>query len=137
MLLAAAMAHLTTSSVWWMKHMVILLQSYSYLNRILMILISHIQLCDVLHQGGFAQLVLFAGLGLLVFPDIVHSYSAADEMVELSLFDGSNDYYFHTGNCLQISDVDFTAFKSKFSVAPCFLKSYTKLISLSSLRRTF
>ncbi|KAM7251117.1 hypothetical protein ACFE04_023000 [Oxalis oulophora] len=36
-------------------------------------------------------------LGLLVFLDIVHSYSAADEMVGLSLFDGSNDCYFHTG----------------------------------------
>lgn len=41
----------------------------------------------------------FAGLGLLVFLDIVHSYSAADEMVGLSLFDGSNDCYFHTGIC--------------------------------------
>ncbi|KAK2639792.1 hypothetical protein Ddye_027587 [Dipteronia dyeriana] len=37
------------------------------------------------------------GLGLLVFLDIVHSYSAADQMVGLSLFDGSNDCYFHTG----------------------------------------
>ncbi|KAL4335407.1 hypothetical protein GQ457_07G013250 [Hibiscus cannabinus] len=37
------------------------------------------------------------GLGLLVFLDIVHSYSAADEMVGLSRFDGSNDCYFHTG----------------------------------------
>ncbi|KAJ9182628.1 hypothetical protein P3X46_006602 [Hevea brasiliensis] len=37
------------------------------------------------------------GLELLVFLDIVHSYSAADEMVGLSLFDGSNDCYFHTG----------------------------------------
>ncbi|MCL7041319.1 hypothetical protein MKW94_030953 [Papaver nudicaule] len=37
------------------------------------------------------------GLGMLVFLDIVHSYSAADEMVGLSLFDGSNDCYFHTG----------------------------------------
>uniref|UniRef100_A0A2P2LZE8 Glycosyl hydrolase family 13 catalytic domain-containing protein n=1 Tax=Rhizophora mucronata TaxID=61149 RepID=A0A2P2LZE8_RHIMU len=37
------------------------------------------------------------GLGLLVFLDVVHSYSAADEMVGLSLFDGSNDCYFHTG----------------------------------------
>nr|POE49868.1 1,4-alpha-glucan-branching enzyme 3, chloroplastic/amyloplastic [Quercus suber] len=37
------------------------------------------------------------GQGLLVFLDIVHSYSAADEMVGLSLFDGSNDCYFHTG----------------------------------------
>ncbi|KAI8557559.1 hypothetical protein RHMOL_Rhmol04G0020000 [Rhododendron molle] len=37
------------------------------------------------------------GLGLLVFLDIVHSYSAADEMVGLSLFDGSNDCFFHTG----------------------------------------
>lgn len=37
------------------------------------------------------------GLGLLVFMDIVHSYSAADEMVGLSLYDGSNDCYFHTG----------------------------------------
>ncbi|KAI4306123.1 hypothetical protein L6164_029430 [Bauhinia variegata] len=37
------------------------------------------------------------GLGLLVFLDIVHSYAAADEMVGLSLFDGSNDCYFHTG----------------------------------------
>ncbi|KAD4178773.1 hypothetical protein E3N88_27364 [Mikania micrantha] len=37
------------------------------------------------------------GLGLLVFMDIIHSYSAADEMVGLSLFDGSNDCYFHIG----------------------------------------
>ncbi|XP_058101264.1 1,4-alpha-glucan-branching enzyme 3, chloroplastic/amyloplastic isoform X2 [Magnolia sinica] len=37
------------------------------------------------------------GLGLLVFLDIVHSYAAADEMVGLSLFDGTNDCYFHTG----------------------------------------
>ncbi|KAJ6833770.1 1,4-alpha-glucan-branching enzyme 3, chloroplastic/amyloplastic isoform X1 [Iris pallida] len=37
------------------------------------------------------------GLGLLVFLDIVHSYAAADELVGLSLFDGSNDCYFHTG----------------------------------------
>ncbi|TQD84715.1 hypothetical protein C1H46_029738 [Malus baccata] len=37
------------------------------------------------------------GLGLLVFLDIVHSYSAADEMVGLSLFDGTNDCYFHAG----------------------------------------
>ncbi|KAK6934488.1 Alpha-amylase/branching enzyme, C-terminal all beta [Dillenia turbinata] len=37
------------------------------------------------------------GLGILVFLDIVHSYSAADEMVGLALFDGSNDCYFHTG----------------------------------------
>ncbi|KAK6269615.1 hypothetical protein POUND7_006720 [Theobroma cacao] len=37
------------------------------------------------------------GLGLLVFLDIVHSYSAADEMVGLSRFDGSNDCYFHSG----------------------------------------
>ncbi|KAM7498912.1 hypothetical protein LguiA_023326 [Lonicera macranthoides] len=37
------------------------------------------------------------GLGLLVFLDIVHSYAAADEMVGLALFDGSNDCYFQTG----------------------------------------
>ncbi|CAN1149545.1 1,4-alpha-glucan-branching enzyme 3, chloroplastic/amyloplastic, partial [Linum perenne] len=37
------------------------------------------------------------GMGLLVFLEIVHSYAAADEMVGLSLFDGSNDCYFHTG----------------------------------------
>uniref|UniRef100_A0A803LY39 Glycosyl hydrolase family 13 catalytic domain-containing protein n=1 Tax=Chenopodium quinoa TaxID=63459 RepID=A0A803LY39_CHEQI len=37
------------------------------------------------------------GLGLLVFLDIVHSYAAADEMVGLSHFDGTNDCYFHTG----------------------------------------
>ncbi|WCJ32967.1 1 4-alpha-glucan-branching enzyme [Euphorbia peplus] len=37
------------------------------------------------------------GLGLLVFLEIVHSYSAADEMVGLAHFDGSNDCYFHTG----------------------------------------
>lgn len=37
------------------------------------------------------------GHGLLVLLDVVHSYSAADEMVGLSLFDGSNDCYFHTG----------------------------------------
>ncbi|PPD79316.1 hypothetical protein GOBAR_DD23757 [Gossypium barbadense] len=32
--------------------------------------------------------------------DIVHSYSAADEMVGLSRFDGSNDCYFHTASML-------------------------------------
>ncbi|XP_010545514.1 PREDICTED: 1,4-alpha-glucan-branching enzyme 3, chloroplastic/amyloplastic [Tarenaya hassleriana] len=37
------------------------------------------------------------GLGLLVFLDIVHSYAAADQMVGLSHFDGSNDCYFHSG----------------------------------------
>ncbi|XP_004513877.1 1,4-alpha-glucan-branching enzyme 3, chloroplastic/amyloplastic [Cicer arietinum] len=37
------------------------------------------------------------GLGLLVFMEIVHSYAAADEMVGLSMFDGSNDCYFHSG----------------------------------------
>ncbi|KAK4420788.1 1,4-alpha-glucan-branching enzyme 3, chloroplastic/amyloplastic [Sesamum alatum] len=37
------------------------------------------------------------GLGLLVLLDIVHSYAAADEMVGLSFFDGSNDCYFHSG----------------------------------------
>ncbi|KAG9447619.1 hypothetical protein H6P81_013747 [Aristolochia fimbriata] len=37
------------------------------------------------------------GLGLLVFMEIVHSYAAAEEMVGLSLFDGTNDCYFHTG----------------------------------------
>ncbi|XP_020251840.1 1,4-alpha-glucan-branching enzyme 3, chloroplastic/amyloplastic isoform X2 [Asparagus officinalis] len=37
------------------------------------------------------------GMGLLVFLDIVHSYAAADELVGLSLFDGSNDCYFHSG----------------------------------------
>ncbi|CAN7000120.1 unnamed protein product [Brassica rapa subsp. trilocularis] len=37
------------------------------------------------------------GLGLLVFLDIVQSYAAADQMVGLSLFDGSNDCYFHHG----------------------------------------
>lgn len=43
---------------------------------------------------------LHTGLGLLVFLDIVHSYAAADQMVGLSLFDGSNDCYFHYGNSL-------------------------------------
>ncbi|MQM20091.1 hypothetical protein Taro_053106 [Colocasia esculenta] len=37
------------------------------------------------------------GLGLLVLLDIVHSYAAADELVGLSHFDGSNDCYFHSG----------------------------------------
>ncbi|BAT88606.1 hypothetical protein VIGAN_05214400 [Vigna angularis var. angularis] len=37
------------------------------------------------------------GLGLLVFLEIVHSYAAADEMVGLSMFDGSNDSFFRTG----------------------------------------
>ncbi|KAK1298114.1 hypothetical protein QJS10_CPB14g00584 [Acorus calamus] len=46
----------------------------------------------------FKQLVDEAhGHGLLVFLDIVHSYAADDEMVGLSLFDGSNDCFFHTG----------------------------------------
>ncbi|KAH9651980.1 SBE3 [Citrus sinensis] len=40
------------------------------------------------------------GLGLLVFLDIVHSYSAADQMVGLSQFDGSNDCYFHTAQII-------------------------------------
>lgn len=54
---------------------------------------------------GYLLLFLFSvGLGLLVFLDIVHSYAAADEMVGLSLFDGSNDCYFHTGKlCLEIN----------------------------------
>jgi len=39
------------------------------------------------------------GLGLLVFLEIVHSYAAADEMVGLSLFDGSNDCFFRSGTC--------------------------------------
>jgi hypothetical protein len=38
-----------------------------------------------------------AGLGLRVLLDIVHSYASADELVGLSLFDGSNDCYFHSG----------------------------------------
>lgn len=29
--------------------------------------------------------------------EIVHSYAAADEMVGLSMFDGSNDCFFHSG----------------------------------------
>ncbi|CAN6195153.1 unnamed protein product [Urochloa humidicola] len=37
------------------------------------------------------------GLGLVVLMDIVHSYASADELVGLSLFDGSNDCYFHSG----------------------------------------
>uniref|UniRef100_A0A1D1ZAS1 1,4-alpha-glucan branching enzyme n=1 Tax=Anthurium amnicola TaxID=1678845 RepID=A0A1D1ZAS1_9ARAE len=37
------------------------------------------------------------GLGLLVFLDVVHSYAAADELIGLSHFDGSNDCYFHSG----------------------------------------
>lgn len=49
----------------------------------------------------------FIGQGMLVFLDIVHSYSAADEMVGLSLFDGSNDCYFHTGKILLMPLVTF------------------------------
>ncbi|KAG1330519.1 hypothetical protein COCNU_02G004870 [Cocos nucifera] len=45
-------------------------------------------------HNGFAT---FTGLGILVFLDIVHSYASADELVGLSLFDGSNDCFFHTG----------------------------------------
>ncbi|OIW13401.1 hypothetical protein TanjilG_19753 [Lupinus angustifolius] len=41
------------------------------------------------------------GLGLLVFLEIVHSYAAADEMVGLSMFDGSNDCYFHSALCFR------------------------------------
>ncbi|KAK3030048.1 LOW QUALITY PROTEIN: hypothetical protein RJ639_038147 [Escallonia herrerae] len=52
-----------------------------------------IQLIGVVEHKDYSSI----GLGLLVFLDIVHSYSAADEMVGLSLFDGSNDCYFHTG----------------------------------------
>ncbi|KAG8075748.1 hypothetical protein GUJ93_ZPchr0006g43795 [Zizania palustris] len=37
------------------------------------------------------------GLEMVVLLDIVHSYASADELVGLSLFDGSNDCYFHTG----------------------------------------
>ncbi|KAJ3672242.1 hypothetical protein LUZ60_006963 [Juncus effusus] len=37
------------------------------------------------------------GLGILVFIELVHSYASADESVGLSLFDGSNDCFFHTG----------------------------------------
>lgn len=33
----------------------------------------------------------------MVLLDIVHSYASADELVGLSLFDGSNDCYFHSG----------------------------------------
>lgn len=45
-------------------------------------------------------LLLSAGLGLLVFLDIVHSYAAPDEMIGLSHFDGTNDCYFHTGKLM-------------------------------------
>ncbi|KAI5658445.1 hypothetical protein M9H77_27238 [Catharanthus roseus] len=53
----------------------------------------------------FKQLVDEAhGLGLMVFLEIVHSYAATDEMVGLSLFDGSNDCYFHPGKlCAEIT----------------------------------
>ncbi|KAF0895029.1 hypothetical protein E2562_005015 [Oryza meyeriana var. granulata] len=37
------------------------------------------------------------GLGIVVLLDIVHSYASSDELVGLSLFDGSNDCYFHSG----------------------------------------
>ncbi|XP_040380868.1 1,4-alpha-glucan-branching enzyme 3, chloroplastic/amyloplastic isoform X2 [Oryza brachyantha] len=37
------------------------------------------------------------GLGLVILLDIVHSYASSDELVGLSLFDGSNDCYFHSG----------------------------------------
>ncbi|KAL5164768.1 1,4-alpha-glucan-branching enzyme 3, chloroplastic/amyloplastic [Glycine soja] len=37
------------------------------------------------------------GLGLLIILEIVHSYAAADEMVGLSMFDGSNDCFFRSG----------------------------------------
>ncbi|XP_039125022.1 1,4-alpha-glucan-branching enzyme 3, chloroplastic/amyloplastic [Dioscorea cayenensis subsp. rotundata] len=48
--------------------------------------------------NDFKQLIDEAhGLGLLVLLDVVHSYAAADELVGLSLFDGSNDCYFHSG----------------------------------------
>lgn len=45
----------------------------------------------------FHTLVVCSGLGLVVLLDIVHSYASADELVGLSLFDGSNDCYFHSG----------------------------------------
>lgn len=61
----------------------------------------------------------FIGQGLLVFLDIVHSYSAADEMVGLSLFDGSNDCYFHTGKILFMPLVTFFV-----GLPPCFLSSF-------------
>lgn len=65
------------------------------------------------------SLFLITGLGLLVFLDIVHSYSAADEMVGLSLFDGSNDCYFHTGTSLLEAFV--TNLQEEFVyVYPCF-----------------
>lgn len=44
----------------------------------------------------FSSLVCL-GLGLVVLLDIAHSYASADELVGLSLFDGSNDCYFHSG----------------------------------------
>lgn len=47
--------------------------------------------------------ISFAGVGLLVFLDIVHSYAAAtDEMVGLSFFDGANDCYFHSGKLFPV-----------------------------------
>lgn len=65
------------------------------------------------------SLFLITGLGLLVFLDIVHSYSAADEMVGLSLFDGSNDCYFHTGRSMLEAFV--TILQEEFVyVYPCF-----------------
>jgi hypothetical protein len=65
-------------------------------------LLTYTLIMFVIHQlifswGSLIGAFCFTGLGLLVFLDIVHSYSAADEMVGLSLFDGSNDCYFHTG----------------------------------------
>jgi hypothetical protein len=65
-------------------------------------LLRHTLIMFVIHLlifswGSLIRAFCFTGLGLLVFLDIVHSYSAADEMVGLSLFDGSNDCYFHTG----------------------------------------
>jgi hypothetical protein len=53
----------------------------------------------------FFSLVL-SGLGLVVLLDIVHSYASADELVGLSLFDGSNDCYFHSG--IEIATLFYT-----------------------------
>ncbi|MCO5595808.1 hypothetical protein L7F22_049857 [Adiantum nelumboides] len=38
-----------------------------------------------------------AGLGLLVFLDVVHSYASPDTLNGLAAFDGANDCYFHPG----------------------------------------
>ncbi|KAI3983455.1 hypothetical protein MKX01_038875 [Papaver californicum] len=96
LLLAADLVLLMTSSVWLMKHMVVFFHKLAP-HRVYSQILFYSYLFLNLTGFSVTSSVPITGLGMLVFLDIVHSYSAADEMVGLSLFDGSNDCYFHTG----------------------------------------